>query len=378
MLLLSLAVCTGLYSQAQTPLYWGETVCNLEQVPFGMDVNLFHSKAKTYDQSDINEMHPTRYYSKDKAEYVNPDGEKTFIYCYETTETNFSEVLARFGNYEFPFTSMIADPEDKLVGILATARLNEPDEVDRFIAALAGKYGTTCTVGPQSFGRRNYEWTVGKQTVQLCIQEPDPERQDAVIQFEEDETGHRTITGGGSRPHTWYEISLFVTLSDYNAAIGNISSGEWTCFWDSTDDNRATTIHLQDPQYDTGPLVTEDDLVPDHLQACMVLPNGHLPRFKEGPLAEMSDFRQAIHRWMSSTLTNQTDPPLEGTLKIIFTIDRKGRATDTVIEQGNWMSAGQRESVIQVFKKLPAIEPAVQNGQPVSFRMALILMFVAN
>ena len=107
---------------AAQPQYWGEGAYDLENVVFGMKVDKYYSKAKTYDE-DYDESF--RYFMKKKVKCKTQEGKNAVIQEYSSVETNYGEVLARFGKFEFPYTGMVADKSGKLIGILAQGRLDE-------------------------------------------------------------------------------------------------------------------------------------------------------------------------------------------------------------------------------------------------------------
>ena len=80
---------------AAQPQYWGEGAYDLENVVFGMKVDKYYSKAKTYDE-DYDESF--RYFMKKKVKCKTQEGKKAVIQEYSSVETNYGEVLARFGN----------------------------------------------------------------------------------------------------------------------------------------------------------------------------------------------------------------------------------------------------------------------------------------
>lgn len=106
---------------AAQPQYWGEGAYDLENVVFGMKVDKYYSKAKPYDGYPDKSF---RYFDKEKKICKTKKGKKAVIYQYSSIETNYGEVLARFGNFEFPYTGMLADKSGKLIGILAQGRLD--------------------------------------------------------------------------------------------------------------------------------------------------------------------------------------------------------------------------------------------------------------
>lgn len=101
---------------AAQPQYWGEGAYDLENVVFGMNVDKYYSKARLYD-GDYDESF--RYFMKKKVKCKTQEGKKAVIQEYSSVETNYGEVLARFGKFEFPYTGMVADKSGKLIGILA-------------------------------------------------------------------------------------------------------------------------------------------------------------------------------------------------------------------------------------------------------------------
>ena len=281
---------------AAQPQYWGEGAYDLENVVFGMKVDKYYSKAKPYDGYPDKSF---RYFDKEKKICKTKKGKKAVIYQYSSIETNYGEVLARFGNFEFPYTGMLADKSGKLIGILAQGRLDGTAAVDSLLYALAEKYGQKCYMTEEYFGERNFGWYMNDRTIQLYVCKPVPEHLDAVIYLEENEKGERKIVGGGSQPHTWYEVRLTVTKTKYDPFIDCIEFGDWMYFNDLLSDVRSMEINPAAGIYDTGELFTEEDLVPDTAKGYMNIPDGELPKFKEGPFAKFPDFRLAVRHWMA-------------------------------------------------------------------------------
>ena len=136
---------------AAQPQYWGEGAYDLGNVVFGMNVDKYYSKARLYDE-DYDESF--RYFMKEEVKCKTQEGKKAVIQEYSSVETNYGEVLARFGKFEFPYTGMVADKSGKLIGILAQGRLDEAAAVDSLLYAIAGKYGPKCFVTEEYFGYR--------------------------------------------------------------------------------------------------------------------------------------------------------------------------------------------------------------------------------
>lgn len=136
---------------AAQPQYWGEGAYDLENVEFGMKVDKYYSKAKPYD-GDYDESF--RYFMKEEVKCKTQEGKKAVIQEYSSVETNYGEVLAHFGNFEFPYTGMLADKSGKLIGILAQGRLDGAANVDSLLYAIAEKYGPQCFVTEEYFGHR--------------------------------------------------------------------------------------------------------------------------------------------------------------------------------------------------------------------------------
>lgn len=314
---------------AAQPQYWGEGAYDLGNVVFGMNVDKYYSKARLYDE-DYDESF--RYFMKKKVKCKTQEGKKAVIQEYSSVETNYGEVLARFGKFEFPYTGMVADKSGKLIGILAQGRLDGAAAVDSLLYAIAGKYGPKCFVTEEYFGYRNYGWHVNDRTIQLYVRKPNPEHKDAVIYLEENEKGERKIVSGGSQPHTWYEVCLMVTKTKYDPFIDCISVGNWCNFNDLSSDVRSMEINPAAGIYDTGELFTEEDLVPDTTKGYMNIPDGELPKFKEGPFAKFPDFRLAVRHWMAynAGLGNQGNP--EGNVSVSFTVGKDGKAKDAKVE----------------------------------------------
>ena len=357
---------------AAQPQYWGEGAYDLENVVFGMNVDKYYSKAKPYDGYPDESF---RYFGKDKKICKTQKGKKAVIYQYSSIETNYGEVLARFGNFEFPYTGMLADKSGKLIGILAQGRLDGTAAVDSLLYALAEKYGQKCYMTEEYFGERNFGWYMNDRTIQLYVCKPVPEHLDAVIYLEENEKGERKIVGGGSQPHTWYEVRLTVTKTKYDPFIDCIEFGDWMYFNDLLSDVRSMEINPTAGIYDTGELFTEEDLVPGTIKGYMNIPDGELPKFKEGPFAKFPDFRLAVRHWMAynAGLGNQGNP--EGNVSVSFTVGKDGKAKDAKVENRETTSSELEVAALYTIQRLPEFIPATQNGKPVAFRMTVALRF---
>ena len=72
--------------------------------------------------------------------------------------------------------------------------------------------------------------------------------------------------------------------------------------------------------YDTGELFTEEDLVPDTAKGYMNIPDGELPKFKEGPSAKFPDFRLAVRHWMAYNAGLGNQGNAEGNVSVSFTV----------------------------------------------------------
>lgn len=357
---------------AAQPQYWGEGAYDLGNVVFGMKVDKYYSKAKPYDGEPDKSF---RYFGKDKMICKTKKGKKAVIYQYSSIETNYGEVLARFGNFEFPYTGMVADKSGKLIGILAQERLDGAAAVDSLLYALAEKYGQKCYMTEEYFGERNFGWYMNDRTIQLYVCKPVPEHLDAVIYLEENEKGERKIVGGGSQPHTWYEVRLTVTKTKYDPFIDCIKFGDWMYFNDLLSDVRSMEINPAAGVYDTGELFTEEDLVPDTIKGYMNIPDGELPKFKEEPFAKFPDFRIAVRHWMAyyAGLGNQGNP--EGSVSVSFTVGKDGKAKDAKVENQETTSSELEVAALYTIQRLPELIPATQNGKPVAFRMTVTLRF---
>lgn len=359
-------------TSAAQPQYWGEGAYDLENVVFEMKVDKYYSKAKTYDE-DYDESF--RYFGKDKMICKTKKGKKAVIYQYSSIETNYGEVLARFGNFEFPYTGMVADKSGKLIGILAQGRLDGAAAVDSLLYALAEKYGQKCYMTEEYFGERNFGWYMNDRTIQLYVRKPNPEHKDAVIYLEENEKGERKIVGGGSQPHIWYEVRLTVTKTKYDPFIDCISVGNWCNFKDLSSDVRSMEINPAAGIYDTGELFTEEDLVPDTIKGYMNIPDGELPKFKEEPFAKFPDFRIAVRHWMAYNAGFGNQGYAEGNVSVSFTVGKDGKAKDAKVENRKATSSELEVAALDAIKRLPEFTPATRNGKPVAFRMTVALRF---
>ncbi len=354
------------------PQYWGEGAYDLENVVFGMNVDKYYSKARPYDG---NYNKSFRYFGKDKVKCKTGEGKKAVIYQYSSIDTFYGEVLARFGNFEFPYTGMVANKSGKLIGILAQGRLDGTAAVDSLLYALAEKYGQKCYMAEEYFGDRNYGWYVNDRTIQLFVCKPVPEHLDAVIYLEENEKGERKIIGGGSRPHTWYEVHLMVTKTKYDPFIDCIRTGDWMYFNDLSSDVRSMEINPTAGIYNTGELFTEEDLVPDTVKGYMNIPDGELPKFKEGRFADFPDFRLAVRHWMAYNAGIGNQGNAEGNVSVSFTVGKDGKAKDAKVENRETTSPDLEVAALYAIKRLPEFIPAIRNGEPVAFRMTVALRF---
>lgn len=357
---------------AAQPQYWGEGAYDLENVVFGMNVDKYYSKAKTYD-GDYDESF--RYFGKEKVKCETREGKKAIIQEYSSAVTHYEEVLARFGNFEFPYTGMVADKSGKLIGILAQGRLDGAAAVDSLLYALAEKYGQKCYMTEEYFGDRNYGWHVNDRTIQLFVCKPDPGHKDAVIYFEENEKGERKIIGGGSQPHTWYEVCLMVTKTKYDPFIDCISVGNWSHFNDLSSDIRSMEINPAAGIYDTGELFTEEDLVPDTTKGYMNIPDGELPKFKEGRFADFPDFRLAVRHWMAYNAGIGNQGYAEGNVSVSFTVGKDGKVRGAKVENRETVSSELEVAALDAIKRLPEFISATRNGKSVAFRMTVALRF---
>ena len=357
---------------AAQPQSWGEGAYDLENVVFGMKVDKYYSKAKPYDGYPDKSF---RYFDKEKKICKTKKGKKAVIYQYSSIETNYGEVLARFGNFEFPYTGMLADKSGKLIGILAQGRLDGTAAVDSLLYALAEKYGQKCYMTEEYFGERNFGWYMNDRTIQLYVCKPVPEHLDAVIYLEENEKGERKIVGGGSQPHTWYEVRLTVTKTKYAPFIDCIEFGDWMYFNDLLSDVRSMEINPAAGIYDTGELFTEEDLVPDTAKGYMNIPDGELPKFKEGPFAKFPDFRLAVRHWMAYNTGLGNQGNAEGNVSVSFTVGKDGKAKDAKVENRETTSSELEVAALYTIQRLPEFIPATQNGKPVAFRMTVALRF---
>ena len=314
-------------------------------------------------------------FMKEEVKCKTQEGKKAVIQEYSSVETNYGEVLARFGNFEFPYTGMLADKSGKLIGILAQGRLDGAANVDSLLYAIAEKYGPQCFVTEEYFGHRNYGWHVNDRTIQLYVRKPNPEHKDAVIYLEENEKGERKIVGGGSQPHTWYEVCLMVTKTKYDSFIDCISVGNWCNFNDLSSDVRSMEINPAAGIYDTGELFTEEDLVPDTAKGYMNIPDGELPKFKEGPFAKFPDFRLAVRHWMAYNAGLGNQGNAEGNVSVSFTVGKDGKAKDAKVENRESTSSELEVAALYTIQRLPEFIPATQNRKPVAFRMTVALRF---
>ncbi len=362
---------------AQQPQYWGENPYNLANVDFGINAVKFYSKAIDENAAKDFDFDKYRYYSKTENECRNTeDDKKMVILDFSSSCTDYSEVLANFDGFEFPYTGMLADKKGKMIGIIASGRLDKVSEVDSLLFTLAKRYGSTCYYSEGSFAGKNYGWHANDKTIQLYVREPDPDHIDAVIYYEVDEKGNRKIVAGGSQPHTWYEIRLIVTQTKYDPFISCISMGEWTAFRLFDQKNATLEIDTEEGVYDTGILFTEEDLVPSRELGCMTIPDGCLPRFTDSVFSRTPDFRLAIRHWMSYHAYDGLQERPEGSVSVSFIIGKDGEVKKIEAGEDEWsVSPELKKAAINAVRHLPRFAPATQNGTPVSFRMTVPLQF---
>lgn len=106
----------GDYAHAQQSQYWGESPYNLENVDFNTDVAKFHSKEQGITNFSLSDEldRSKRMYSVQRYELGD-----TVLFKYDSGETRFSDVMAKFGKFEFPYIGMHADKRNEMVGIIA-------------------------------------------------------------------------------------------------------------------------------------------------------------------------------------------------------------------------------------------------------------------
>lgn len=347
---------------AQQPLYWGESPYNLENVDFNTDVAKFHSK-----EQDITNFSLSDELDRNKRTYGVERYElgDTVLFDYDSGETRYSDVMAKFGKFEFPYIGMLADERKKMVGIMAQTRINTSEEIDELLFALADKFGSECNVEREQ-RMTKLIWVKDAKRVQLNIEQPNPERSNAVLVFSEDENGKRTLTGGGSEPYTWYEVSLFIAREKYAHAIAEcVRSGEWSSFG----------------SYDTTlePIskgMCDDEIIVDIDQSgnTFDIPNGTLPEFKTeaGESAGNQNFYSQLGYYIATHY--DASIPGAGSAVIRFVIGRDGKAKD--VEILNEASQDIKYKAKDAINKLPVFEPATQNGKQVGIRFFITLRFV--
>ena len=106
----------------------------------------------------------------------------------------------------------------------------------------------------------------------------------------------------------------------------------------------------------------------------MNIPDGELPKFKEGPFAKFPDFRLAVRHWMAynASLGNQGNP--EECKRILHS--GKGRQSEGCkVENRETTSSELEAAALYTIQRLPEFIPATQNGKPVAFRMTVALRF---
>lgn len=351
--------------------YWGEDTCDLENIKFGMDVDKYYSKAvdikKKIWKSSEKVDHSLRYYSKDTIECTTKDGRTDTIYEYGSFETTYSDVLARFGNVKFPYIGMIADKKGGMIGVIACGYLNNAAEVDSLLLSLAAKYGSTCLFTKSLHDEKNFAWRVNDRTIQLYVKDTNTEVVRTVLYYEEDEKGNRKLTGTGEKLYNKCDVSLFVTKTQYDPFLEQISMGEWCnfhCF-----DAESDSIILSG----TEKLITELDLVLDEVTKNLTIPNGSMPRF---PDDSNPDFAYEMHEQLRRCANSSVEKTAQGTVNVSFTIDKNGKVKDIMVGKVKFGASGDvKTAAINAVKRLPQFIPATQNGKPVSFRMTESISF---
>lgn len=347
---------------AQQPQYWGESPYNLENVDFNTDVAKFHSK-----EQDITNFNLSDELDRSKRMYIVERYElgDTVLFNYHSPETRFSDVMAKFGKFEFPYIGMLADKRNKMVGIMAKTRINTSEEIDELLFALADKFGSECNVERKQRTTKLI-WVKDAKRVQLIIKQPDPERSNAVLVFSEDENGKRTLTGGGSEPYAWYEVSLFIAKEKYAHAIKKcVRSGVWIFF----SSFNTTLESISKGMFD-------DEIIVDIDQSdnTFDIPNGTLPKFKAevGESAGNQDFYTQLGYYIATHY--DASIPGAGLAAIRFVIGRDGKAKH--VEILNEVSEDIKYKAKDAINKLPVFEPATQNGKRVAIRFFITLRFV--
>lgn len=289
----------------------------------------------------------------------------TVLFSYDSGETRFSDVMAKFGKFEFPYIGMLADKRNEMVGIIAETRINTSEEIDELLFALADKFGSECNVKRKQRTTKLI-WVKDAKRVQLIIKQPDSERSNAILVFSEDENGKRTLTGGGSEPYTWYDVSLFIAKEKYAHAIEEcVKSGRWI-FFGSYD---TTLEHISKGMFD-------DEIIVDIDQSdnTFDIPNGTLPKFKTeiGERVGNQDFYTQLGYYIATHC--DASIPGAGLAAIRFVIGRDGKAKD--VEILNEVSEDIKYKAKDAINKLPVFEPATQNGKRVGIRFFITLRFV--
>lgn len=363
----------SLLSVSCIPQYWGEGTYELENVKFGIDVDKYYSKAvdikKKKWKSSEKFDHSMRYYSKDTIECITTDGRKDTIYEYSSFETTYSDVLARFENFKFPYIGMVADKNGGMIGIIACGSLKDAAEVNSLLLSLAAKYGSTCLYSESLHGETNYAWHIDDRTIQLWSKNVDETVRNAFY-YEEDEKGNRKFVGSGKRLDTSREVSLFVTKTQYDPFLEQISMGKWIdfhCF-----DAESDSIYLEG----TEKLITELDLVLDKATNYLTIPNGSMPRFPPNAYSDHPDFTYMIYNWLENHAPDGVEETAHGDCDVSFTIDKNGKVKDIKVEKVHFGASGDlKTAAINAIKRLPQFIPATQNGKPVSFRITTSISF---
>lgn len=360
---------------AQQTQYWGEDTYDLENVKFGMDVDKYYSKAvdmknKKWKRSEKFD-HSLHYYLKDTIEYTTEDGRIDTLYEYSSIETTYSDVFARFGNFKFPYTGMVADKKGGMVGIIACGYLNNTVEVDSLLLSVAAKYGSTCLYLKDFSDGKNYAWHINDRTIQFYTEDPNKETVHTVFYYEEDKKGNRKFVGSGKRLDTSCEVTLFVTKTQYDPFLEQINMGKWCDFHCFGAENESINLNPAEKP------ITELDLVLDTTTNYLTIPNGTMPRFMRKSDSNNPDFIYGVYNWLEMYGDEGVDETIRGSVDVSFTIDKNGMVKDIKVGRryNIVVSNDLKTAAINAIKRLPRFIPATKNGKPVSFRMSVPVSF---
>lgn len=214
LILIIFAGGVGVGCNTTQPQYWGEGVYDMENVKLGMNVDTYYSHA-----SDNYEKQATRYYEKqyprrrsDSGSWLDTDSLTNMVEFWSRISDG-NEMLAKFQDAEFFYTGMLADTKSGLIGVLARGEMDEKEQVNALLKALAAKYGDQCDYSKEAFGDIAYGWKENGKTIEFYVR-----------------ASNYLGNGDESEADVSYEIYMYVTDSNYDAEIDSICEGNWIHF----------------------------------------------------------------------------------------------------------------------------------------------------